>query len=377
MTFILILFWFFVTFFSYDILVFVKIDQRIAERTAKMMIITNFSLPLQVANQILQTYLSSQQVTTPFFFSNIISFFITLYFGKKFIITDNYREIGFCYTRIVQELFNIIFTIVVMVIFADRESLIWPNKKLAFKNFSKHFFLCLKTSFVFYGESLAFELNTYFAARLGSISDLAVYIAINNSMMFIFYISIGFSNTFRANLGNALGAGSIQKARSNSFIYTIYVLLFSFILIFFINKYRENIAFFYSGNIETLPTVVRGVEAYYWNVFPTFILYSQNSVMRFLDKNDMAVSLNCIIMPILVVIFSGFLAFKTELRPVGLIYGFGISKIVILVFLFYIIYTVDWEKSYNKVKMKNIEAEKEFSENISKNISENISVNKD
>ena len=353
LTLVLLIIWYVVTIFSYDILVFIKIEENLAQKTANMIVLTNYFLPLQALNQIIQTYVSSQKITSPFFVSNIISFLISIYFGRKYIITDNYREIGFCYTRIVQEIFNVLFSLCVMLIASHRESLVMPNFKLISENFWNYACYSFKTAISFYGECFSFELNTYFAARLGDLTQLAAYIAIINCMVFVFFISIGFANTFRTNLGNTLGTGAIQEARANSLIYTIYVLIISLILIILLEIYSEQIAVIYTGHNDATPIVQRGIRAYFWNIFPTFILYSQSSVMRFLNRNTLAVQTTAIIMPILVLIISGFLAFKMEMGAIGLIYGFAGSKVFAIAIFFYVIYTVDWSKSYDQFKKEN------------------------
>ena len=351
--------WVIITLNCYDFLILVKIDQELSLRVSKMMLLTNFSLPLQVMNQIIQIYCSSQQITTPFFFSNIISFFVTIYFGRKFIIVDDYREIGFCFTRIAQEIFNVAFSMTVMFISAHKESLSLPNLKLIKVNFWNYLKYNMKTSVAFYGELFSFELNTYFAARLGDINQLASYIAIINSMFFIFYISVGFSNTFRTNIGNTLGAGDIPKAKSICSIYVVYVLIISIFIILIIERFCDKIALIYSGDIYSVPIVMKGIRAYYWNVFPTFILYSLNSVLRFLDRNTLAVNITAFFMPSLVFIFSGIMAFKMNMGPVGLVYGFAVSKITAIIIFFYVIYTADWEKSYKAFTKNNQKSIKE------------------
>ena len=305
----LVVFWFLISIYSYDILILAKIDQVLAEKISKMMVVSNFFIPQQALNEIIQIYVSSQQITIPFFFQNIISIIISVYFGKKFIITDNYREMGFCYIRIVQESFNVTFSFTVMMLMSKKETLIKPTTKMIWNNFWKYMVYNLKTSLSFYGEIFAFELNTYFAARLNDIKQLAGFIGIVNCLIVIFFISIGFSNTFRTNIGNHLGEGRIQEARANSIIYILYVFLISLIVIFFLHMFRKEIAIIYAGHNDATPVVEAGIYAYHWNIFPTFILYSQCSVMRFLNYNELAIKTTMILMPILVFFISGFLTF--------------------------------------------------------------------
>ena len=93
------------------------------------------------------------------------------------------------------------------------------------------------------------------------------------------------------------------------------------------------------------------MRVYFWNVFPAFVLYPQNSILRFLNRNTLAMNITAILMPLLVVVFSGYLAFAMEMGPIGLIYGFALAKAVSVIIFFYVIYTADWEKSYNAFKM--------------------------
>ena len=307
-----------------------------------MMFLTNYFLPIQGLNQILQTYIASQKITTPFIYSNIISLIISIKFGIQYIITEDYREIGFCYTRIIQELFNVAFSLIIMGFACHRESLIAPNMVLIFENFWKYCKYSLVTAFSFYGECFSFELNTYFAARLGNVSQLAAFIAILNLMGVIFFISIGLANTFRTNIGNSLGIGKIQEAKGNNIIFTFYVFIFSCIIILFFVIFSKKIAIIYTGENDATPIVERGIWAYFFNFFPTLILYPQTSILRFLNRNTIAVQTTAILMPILVFIISGFLAFKMQMGAIGLIYGFSGSKIFAIIIFFYIIYTADW-----------------------------------
>ena len=339
-------------------MIFIRIDENIAERTARMMMITNFSLPLQALNQILQTYLSCQQITVPFFYANILSFFIALFFGRQFIIIDNYREIGFCYTRIVQEFFNCTFSICVMIFMANRESLMFPTFNLVFGNFVKYAKLCVKTSIAFYGENIAFELNTYLAARLGSVSELAAFITITNCMLPIFYMSIGLANTFRTNIGNMLGAGEIERARYVSKIYILYVIIFALIINALVEFFCKNIAILYTGGSELYPKVMTGIRIYYLDIFPSFMLYSQNSVLRFLNKNNQVIMIGAFLMPALVGLFSLIFGFKMKMGTLGLVLSFSGTKIIIIAIFFYMIYSIDWVKNYLDFKKKTQDEEK-------------------
>ena len=315
-----------------------------------MAYISNLFLPFQALNQIVQTYVSSQKITTPFTISNIISIAISVYFGWKFIIQDGYLEIGFCYTRLVQEVLGLTFSVVVMIMYSEKQTLKLPTFSMLTKDFCGYLWYNLKTAFNFYGECFSFELNTYLPARLGELDQLAAYIAIINAVIYIYFISMGFANTFRTNIGNTLGAGKVQEAKSNSIVYTFYVLILTLFFICLVELFIDPISEIYSGKNETTPIVKDGIRAYYWNIFPTFILYAQSSILRFLNHNGLAINTTVFIMPICVLLFSWFLGYQMGMKTVGLIYGFFGSKLVAMAIFFYVIYTVDWEVKYAEFK---------------------------
>lgn len=355
-TFFLLVFWTFISFYTLPILKFLTIDEEIAIRTDAMMRITVYFIPLQAINQILQTFVSSQEVTLPFNISNIISIFISIYFGRKFIIDDNYREIGFCYTRIVQELFNVIFSSCVFFFYVKKDTLLPPSWKLICTNFYSDFKYTVKTAFGFYGECLSFEVNTYFAAMMHNITELAAYVAIINCVVYVFFISIGLANTIRVVIGKTLGEKNINKARKDSIIYVLSILLLSVIFVVLVMIFRWEIALIYTGHNDATPIVAMGLLIYCTNVFPTFILYSLSTVMRYLDKNTLAVFSTTIIMPILVILISGFLCFNMKMGALGLIWGFFLSKSVAVIIYFVAIYTADWPRAYSSFLAKDKES---------------------
>ena len=353
----LVIFWFLISLYAQDILTFLKIDPLLVTRTVKMVQLSNYFLPLQAFNQLLQTYISSQKITAPFTLSNLISILISIYLGLKYIIFEDYREIGFCYTRIAQEIFSLLYSLCILFIYSDPRALIGPSVALILKDFRNYMVYSVKTAFTFYGDCFSFELNTYLAASLGVINELAAYIAIINAVVYVFFISVGFANTFRIAIGNTLGKGDIYQARINSIIYTIYVFIVAIICIIPVEMYINQIAIIYSGKNEITSMVKNGIRAYYWNVFPTFILYAQGSIMRFLDFNEWAVRITVLVMPMMVLLISGLLTFYWQMGAVGLIFGFFGSKLVAVMVFFGVIYSVDWEDRYARFVQANLQKE--------------------
>jgi Na+-driven multidrug efflux pump len=350
-------------------MILIRIEENLAIQTAKLVVVTNYFVPVQAVNQLLQTYLIGQKVTIPFIFSNIISIFLSIVVGYKFIIMDNYRELGFIYMRTVQEIFNLGFSIVVMYIYADKRSLLKPTFKMITKDFLPYIYYNIKTALAFYGECFSFELNTILAAALQDLVQLSSYFAIINTIIYVFFMSIGFANTFRTNLGIDLGRGLISKARSKSIIYMMYVGVVTLFCISVMEIFNKEIVFIYAGINETSSIVQTGIRVYYMCIFPTFMLYALSSVMRFVNYNELAVHVMVFLIPVMVLIASGFFAFYLDMKTIGLVYGFVISKWVAVLVFMKVIYSVDWEVNYEEFKKNNSKNIENLERNGSKEVS--------
>ena len=345
-------------------MIFMDIDEILVAKTYKMVLLTIWIIPLQSLNQIIQTYVISQDVTTPFTIMNILSILICIYFGKKFIIDDDYREIGFCYTRIVQEFVNVIYSFIVMLIYANKETLIRPTWKMIKNKLVYYSCYTLTTSMSFYGESFSFELTVYFSALLHNTNEMASFIAIINALFYVIFISFGLMNTFRTCIGLSLGKGQITKARKDSIIYIISMGFLSLLLITFLYIYSFSIAQIFIGHNEDTLVVEKGIKTYCISIFPSFVLYSLSSMMRFLNKNDIAVKSTAILMPILVFVFAGFFAFYLNMGANGLVWGICFSKIIVMFIFFHCIYNADWESCYKSFEINNKNTENDLSHKL-------------
>ena len=129
--------------------------------------------------------------------------------------------------------------------------------------------------------------------------------------------------------------------------------MLSVIFIVIVCCFRQDMAIIYTGQNESTPIVATGLLIYCTNIFPTFILYSQGSLLRYLNRNNLSVQVTAIIMPIFVFIFSGYLAFYGGMGALGLIWGFFGSKFIAVATFTLVIYNIDWEKGYFQYVKKN------------------------
>ena len=123
-------------------------------------------------------------------------------FSRIFIIDLNFREIGFAYAASLQELSNTIYYI--YYLYKREDFSFRPD----FYNNSGKLKYCWKsfvTSFSFYGNFIAFEINSYFAALLHDPNKLAIWVSLTYTLSIIYFINIGISFNIRNLIGHQIG----------------------------------------------------------------------------------------------------------------------------------------------------------------------------
>lgn len=169
-TLFLSLIWFIIFIFlalhSHKILLFFDIEKEVALPTS---ILLKHCIPycfFSMLNQLVENYLSSQHISKPLNIVNISSLIFVTVFGQVFFVHLRMGEIGFAYTKLAQESINFCWFLIILKKYALPETLHLPNFKAVFQNYLKFAKRCCLATSSFYGEIIAFEINTYFAALI-------------------------------------------------------------------------------------------------------------------------------------------------------------------------------------------------------------------
>jgi Na+-driven multidrug efflux pump len=330
--------------YSYNLLSSISIQDNVAYATSSMLRASIPYLFLQAFNSLLVSYIASQSVTQPLIYINTASIVVVLFCAKFFIIDLKMKEIGFAYTKLVQEIINTICYSIVLVKFCDRNTLIIPTFGLVTKGIIKYLKGLGITILSFYGEFIGFEINTYFAALLHDISELALWCTLVNFSGIIFFISVGFSNAFRTFLGNLIGMGKYRKARTLSQHYLIYLAIFSMFVIVLLLVFKYQIGLLYTGDVKLASRMADILVAYSINIFPTLAFYSVASIYRLLAQDHFLFKVTTFVYPILVVSSSFVLCFPMDMKVYGINLGFSLSKLGIIIYMIYVLYKdVEWK----------------------------------
>lgn len=167
-----------------DILTTMGVEAEVAVACGALLKRCFFYLYIQCINQSFNNFLSSQQITKPLFYLNLISIFVVYSFASLFIGYLGWREIGFAYTKMCQEIFNLIYYIGVIVVCLNKKHFEWPNLASFRARLWDFLLLNTYTALAFYGESLAFEINIYYAALLHNLDGLATWVSFTNITAF-------------------------------------------------------------------------------------------------------------------------------------------------------------------------------------------------
>jgi Na+-driven multidrug efflux pump len=345
------------TFYSYDILTAIDVQDNISYATTAMLKASIPYLAIQAFNNLLVSYIASQSITQPLIYINSVSILIVFVFAKYFIIDLKYKEIGFAYTKVIQEGVNFICYLWVLAKMAKKETLVAPSIKMIFTDYwdyLKHLFITILS---FYGEFIGFEINTYFSALLHDISELALWCTLVNFSGIVFFISVGFSNAFRSFLGGYLGEGKHMKARTLSQHYLVYLGFFSFVMIILLLVFKYEIGYVYTGDDLLSYRMADILVIYCINVFPTLAFYSVATIYRLLKYDNLLFNLATIVYPAMVVSSSYVFCFPLGLKVWGINLGFALSKVVIIIYMIYkLYYSLDWvTKDETELKEKLVE----------------------
>jgi Na+-driven multidrug efflux pump len=332
------------SFYSYEILTAIDVQDNVSYATMAMLKASIPYLIIQAINNLFVSYIASQSITKPLIYINSVSIFIVFIFAKYFIIDLNYKEIGFAYTKLIQEGANLICYLFVLLMMTDKKALFLPSFSLIFTDYWNYLKRLFMTVLSFYGEFIGFEINTYFAALLHDISELALWCTLVNFTGIVFFISIGFSNAFRTFLGAYIGEKKFIKARTLSQQYLVYLGIFSFALIIPLLIFKYEIGFVYTGDELLSYRMADILVIYCINVFPTLAFYSVASIYRLLGYDNLLFNLATIVYPIMVVSSSFVLCFPFHMKVYGINLGFALSKVAVIWYMIYKLYNgLEWQ----------------------------------
>ena len=350
--------------YSTDLLIFINIQPQIAIPAGELLIKSIPFLIFLGFNQVLQNCISVQKKENYLFIMNITSIFLVLIIAPIFIIKLNYREIGFAYTKLIQESINFIYFIIIIYKKCDHRAISIPTLKI-FSNFKNYIKELSITILSFYGECIAYEVNTYFAAILNDIDQLATWVTLMNYGVIIYFSSIGLSFTVRNMISHRLHEKK-KNVREDFMVFVFYIFVIALVVIIFQIVFRDNLASFFTSYKKIHPLFEKIMFIYVLNVFPTLVLYTLNTVLRVIDQNCFQFFINTFFLPIIIVFTSYFFCIYQNMGVIGLFWSCGICKsLTVVILIIALFFKFSWD-----VKNKEFYDEEEIQHLIEENYPE-------
>ena len=338
--------------FSTQILLAINIDMKIALPSGRLLKLMSMSLYLQGINEIMNNFLSAQNITKPLFYLNLISIAIVYLTGDLFINHLGYAELGYGYMKICQESFHFIYYIFVVIKYTNLDYVEWPSAENIKDDFWPFFKENIYTIMTYYGSVVIFEINTYLAALLHDVDALAIWVAFSNVTIIHYFTSVGLGAAMRNLVGKRIGESRIDLARNESISYLKYMTVFSIFLTILTFICSDGIA----GIFTAKYTVTRGLSKnlkFFSICIPwVLILPSTKTLYRVLNQASVMIVLTTLVFPASYLIFSYLFCLYFRFGVEGIVVsGVPITLLKSGVLLLYLYINIDWRKANLKDEM--------------------------
>ena len=346
------------SFHSTRALIAINVDKKVAIASGKLLRLMSRSLYLQGINEVMNNFISAQDITKPLFYLNIISTGIVFFTGYLFINHLGYAELGYGYMKICQESFHFIYYIFILIKYIDLNYVEWPS----LKNIKEDFWDFLKenifTIMTFYADFTAFEINTYYAALLHNVDALATWAAYGDYITIFIFISVGLGGTMRNLVGKRIGESRIHQARTESISYLKYIGVLSIFLIIIVYLCSDNIAGIFTTKDIVAKNLSKNIALFTICTYFTLVLPSINTLYRVLEQERFMIFCTSVVYPVSNIILGYLLCPYFRFGIVGLNFVFIFTSISLsITLLLYLYINVDWtNQDFNDLTNKDDDA---------------------
>jgi Na+-driven multidrug efflux pump len=161
--------------------------------------------------------------------------------------------------------------------------------------------------------------------------------------MILYSTSLGVSNTFRTKIGQLVGEGRIEDARSKTILYFVYVFFMTTALTPFILYYSSDLARIFINNEKIIPLVSQCLWIMTTYLYSFMVLYTFFSLFRILNMDRYFFKMITFFFPISAFFFAALFGFAFKLRLKGILIGMSIAKnLISFIFFIKIFWQVDW-----------------------------------
>jgi Na+-driven multidrug efflux pump len=329
---------------AYDVLIFLNLEPAIAERGVVMIRTCWYFLVFESFNHLIRAFLMSQDVMHMLNYISTGSILWMILVGKYFIIDCGYKELGYAYARLIQELLTFGILIYVTITKSHKETLVVPTWSLVKEDFGQFIKKGVYSLFAVYGEFMAFEVNTFLASQLKNLDQMAAWLTFASLSLIFYFTSLGFSNTFRTRIGQGVGEGKVEQARHKSILYYLYTLFISVVMGIAAFIFAPEIAQIFINNAEITPMVTICIRIMCTYVYPFLILYTFFAIFRILNMDKYFFNMITFVFPIMNLVFGWFFALALGMGLYGIVVGMSVSNnLIACIFFAKVYWQTNWE----------------------------------
>lgn len=334
----------FLSYFSFEILCNFGTEVSLAQTASQLIKWSQCFFWLEAYNNMLQTFIVSQGVITPFFFYNIFLCFVMFFTAQFFIVDCQYKELGMVYTRIFIEILNFIFYSSIILFYCEKETRVFPGLNIILCDLRVFVKRSLYSTTVVFGDYLSYNFNMFLMIWSKNQEDIAVWSAMSNFTIFFYFLSLGFANTFRTIIGNLLGEKKIKQAREELTVTFLYSGIMVAMLGSVLFGFAEEFAGIYLDGKSGFDKMFFGIRFYSCCIFGYLGLYPFFTVFRLLDMDNFIMLVSGLINPLFIISSTSLLVFYYELGIRGLFGGYGLCSIsIVLFFIWKTFWDHDWK----------------------------------
>lgn len=322
-------------FFSYIPFQYMGLDD---ELTSRVFILILQMLPAKLIENIsnlMKGILVSQKIFEPFTKINLISLTTFSFLNIIMVYFFDMELIGFLISYHSKMFLECLLLYLSLRNNVAEEYLKIPEMKLIFQNFNSEIKYAAFISLSQYGEWIAVELNTVFAALTGKVENIIAWgICLNFSQYFYFFL-LGTSSCLRTYASIELGKknveGMYQIIRSCIYNGIVFISCF-FVIIMLFTPYIVRIFTNDDQVIRILEITCRG---YGFVFIVDFFLNQLNTLLRMIRKEQIQFLIGMVIWPICSLSFGYIFCLYLGLENLGLIISFFLTDVIATLILYW------------------------------------------
>lgn len=299
----------------------------------------------------LSAYLYSCDIFLP---SSIALIFSAIVFGILTYVLFEKTDLDVLAVSISFNVMQVLSALIIFLYILIRKpvpgSFFWP-KGPSFRDLwalFKHEFFVGSMMFL---EWISLEIVYLFAGRL-SITELGAMTIVFTNFQTLYAVPVSLADTVLAFVGNAMGEGNLAKAKSflkAGLVWSIASLVCIELAYLFLSR---QIAEFYSSDPATIDETVRIFKIYLFYFPPDFIQIILSSGLRAIGKEKLGSVMFIVCYYLISLPLTYFLCFGVGLRDSGLVYGPIVSLYILLIWLIFAYWRIDWDAQLREIESR-------------------------